>query len=309
MVLSAKILEVAREQKGRHRRPFRPHHPVAGRDGTCRFRARTGGLRCPAADRRATTSRVHTAVKDQSALQPRPERSMSPTLAARSASVSSLLSPEVRELLQEDGPRGVSQGCRRTCPQRSREAPSAAFASAGECPSDRLGRSPAEVPSFTRHAYFRGLGPRRTGPLFDLDAVLPDLELKGVFPKILDDERQGLPLASSSRMRRRCRKDRGRGMVRPEGRDRLLAGRRLWATTSASLPTRCANRACHLLHRCVSKMVKRDGRPNVALADFVAPAAERKRDYVAVFVVTAGIEEVAIANASSGRTTTIPRSW
>ncbi len=38
-----------------------------------------------------------------------------------------------------------------------------------------------------------------------------------------------------------------------------------------------------------------DGRPNLALADFVAPAESSQKDYVGGFVVTAGIEEEAIA--------------
>jgi len=42
-------------------------------------------------------------------------------------------------------------------------------------------------------------------------------------------------------------------------------------------------------------MTKRDGRPNVALADFVAPLDSGRSDYIGGFVVTAGIEEVAIA--------------
>src|SRR5258706_118246 len=43
------------------------------------------------------------------------------------------------------------------------------------------------------------------------------------------------------------------------------------------------------------QLAKRDGRANVALADFVAPTASGRQDYVGGFVVTAGIEEVAIA--------------
>ncbi|MCR2600266.1 hypothetical protein NSP09_24400, partial [Salmonella enterica] len=38
-----------------------------------------------------------------------------------------------------------------------------------------------------------------------------------------------------------------------------------------------------------------DGRPNVALSDFMAPKGSGKADYIGGFVVTAGIEEVAIA--------------
>ena len=43
------------------------------------------------------------------------------------------------------------------------------------------------------------------------------------------------------------------------------------------------------------QLSKRGDRPNVALSDFVAPVESGKQDYVGGFVVTAGIEEVAIA--------------
>src|SRR5690606_21120410 len=43
------------------------------------------------------------------------------------------------------------------------------------------------------------------------------------------------------------------------------------------------------------QLSKRDGRPNVALSDFVAPLDSGIGDYVGGFVVTAGFEEIAIA--------------
>ena len=43
------------------------------------------------------------------------------------------------------------------------------------------------------------------------------------------------------------------------------------------------------------QLVKRDGRPNLALADFVAPRETGLADYVGGFVVTAGAEEALIA--------------
>ena len=43
------------------------------------------------------------------------------------------------------------------------------------------------------------------------------------------------------------------------------------------------------------QIARRDGRPNLALADFVAPASSGVQDYVGGFVVTAGIENDAIA--------------
>jgi len=43
------------------------------------------------------------------------------------------------------------------------------------------------------------------------------------------------------------------------------------------------------------QLSKRDGRPRVALSDFVAPVESGKADYLGAFVVTAGFEERAIA--------------
>src|SRR5690606_212738 len=48
-------------------------------------------------------------------------------------------------------------------------------------------------------------------------------------------------------------------------------------------------------HTLRQQLVKRDGRPNMALADFVAPIASGKADYLGGFVVTAGIGEAEIA--------------
>ncbi len=47
------------------------------------------------------------------------------------------------------------------------------------------------------------------------------------------------------------------------------------------------------LHTLRQQLGKRDGKPNVALADFVGPASAQ--DYVGAFVVTAGVEDEAIA--------------
>jgi 5-methyltetrahydrofolate--homocysteine methyltransferase len=49
------------------------------------------------------------------------------------------------------------------------------------------------------------------------------------------------------------------------------------------------------LHTLRQQLQRRDGRPNLALADFVAPEGTRP-DYVGAFVVTAGVEEEKIAD-------------
>ena len=48
-------------------------------------------------------------------------------------------------------------------------------------------------------------------------------------------------------------------------------------------------------HGLRQQLLKRDGKPNMCLSDFVAPHESGKPDYVGGFVVTSGIEEVRIA--------------
>jgi 5-methyltetrahydrofolate--homocysteine methyltransferase len=48
-------------------------------------------------------------------------------------------------------------------------------------------------------------------------------------------------------------------------------------------------------HGLRQQLQRRDGRPNLCMSDFVAPADSGVADYVGAFVVTAGIEEVRIA--------------
>ena len=50
-----------------------------------------------------------------------------------------------------------------------------------------------------------------------------------------------------------------------------------------------------VLHTLRQQLVKRDGRPNVALSDYVAPKDSGKPDYVGGFVVTAGANEEKIS--------------
>ncbi len=49
-------------------------------------------------------------------------------------------------------------------------------------------------------------------------------------------------------------------------------------------------------HTLRQQLLRRDGKPNLALADFVAPAESGKGDYIGAFVVTAGAQEGKIAD-------------
>jgi 5-methyltetrahydrofolate--homocysteine methyltransferase len=120
-------------------------------------------------------------------------------------------------------------------------------------------------------------------------------ELKGVYPKILDDPKQGEAaralFADAQAMLQQIIGERWFGPGAVVG---------FWPANSAGDDIRLftgADRGQTLatLHTLRQQHSKREGRPNVALADFVAP--EGTPDYVGGFVVTAGPEEAAIAEA------------
>ena len=51
-----------------------------------------------------------------------------------------------------------------------------------------------------------------------------------------------------------------------------------------------------VLHTLRQQLPRREGRANIALADFVAPRASGLADYVGAFVVTAGIGEESVVD-------------
>jgi 5-methyltetrahydrofolate--homocysteine methyltransferase len=118
-------------------------------------------------------------------------------------------------------------------------------------------------------------------------------ELKGVYPRILDDEKQGEVarqlFADAQAML---------SLIIDEQwfKPRAVIG--FWPANRVGDDIRlfsAEDREQELatLFTLRQQVAKRDGRPNVALADFVAP--EGYRDYVGGFVVTTGAEEQAIA--------------
>ncbi len=66
------------------------------------------------------------------------------------------------------------------------------------------------------------------------------------------------------------------------------------------MPTRAARRRSRCSTRLRQQLARRDGRPNVALSDFVAPRASGIADYIGAFIVTAGIGEDDVANRFKG---------
>ena len=118
-------------------------------------------------------------------------------------------------------------------------------------------------------------------------------EMKGVYPRILQDEKQGEAaralLAEAQAMLARIVAERWftpRAVIGLWPANRAGDDIRLFADEDRRTPLAT-------LHTLRQQVPKRDGRPNVALADFVAP--EGIADHVGAFVVTAGPEAQAIA--------------
>ncbi|RVL92383.1 methionine synthase [Sinorhizobium meliloti] len=294
MVPSAKILEVAREQKVDIVGLSGLITPSLDEMAHVASELEREGFDVPLLIGGATTSRVHTAVKIN------PRYSLGQTVYVTDASravgvVSSLLSPEVRDSCKKTVRAEylkVADAHARNEAEKRRLPLSQARANAFRIDWDA---HQPKVPSFLGTRVFEGWDLAELARYIDWTPFFQTWELKGVFPKILDDERQGAAA-------RQLFED-AQAMVEKIVAEAWFAPKAVigfWPAASMGDDVRLfadevreAELATFFTLR--QQMVKRDGRPNVALADFVAPAASGKRDYVGGFVVTAGIEEVAIA--------------
>jgi 5-methyltetrahydrofolate--homocysteine methyltransferase len=242
----------------------------------------------------ATTSRVHTAVK----IHPKYKQGQAVyvTDASRAVGVvSSLLSPEARDRYVET----VRAEYRRVADAHARaEADKQRLpiekARANRMAIDWAAYEPPK-PSFTGTRVFRSYDVAELVPFIDWTPFFQTWELKGRFPAILDDAEQGAAARQlyedAQEMLARLVEERwfnpkaviGFWPANAVGDDiRLFTGE----SRSAALAT---------FHGLRQQLSKRDGRPNLCLSDFVAPLESGKPDYVGGFVVTAGIEEVRIA--------------
>ena len=242
----------------------------------------------------ATTSRVHTAVK----IHPNYRRGQ--TLYVNDASravgvVSSLLSPETRA-------RTVNE-------VRAEYARIAAAHARGEEGKQRLPLADARANALRLNwsGDYRPPAPRTFGTHRLADIPLAELiglidwtpffatwELNGKFPAILNDAQTGEAarslFADARDMLRRIADERwftaraivGLWPANSEGDDVLVFADETRATPIA------------VLHTLRQQLPRREGRANVALADFVAPRASGLADYIGAFAVTAGIGEEAV---------------
>ena len=242
----------------------------------------------------ATTSRVHTAVK----IHPNYSRGQAVyvTDASRAVGVvQSLLSPQTREsyvaTLRAEY-RKVADAHARAEADKQRLPLARARANAFR--TDWAHYAPPK-PTFLGTRVFRSYDVAELVPYIDWTPFFQTWEMKGRFPALLDDPKQGQAARQlyedAQAMLKRIVEERwfnpkaviGFWPANAVGDDiRLFTGESRRETLATFFTLR-------------QQLSKRDGKPNLALADFVAPV-DAQPDYIGGFVVTAGAEEGKIAD-------------
>ena len=249
------------------------------------------GLDLPLLIGGATTSRVHTAVK----IAPRYSGpAVHVTDASRAVGVvGALLSPERRGDYVE-GIRAeyadVAEKHERSERAKQRLPLSAARANAGAFDWTVLPSAPA----FTGARVVDDWDLAEIARYIDWTPFFQTWEMRGQYPKILDDEKQGEAARSLfDDAQEMLSKIVSESWFTP----RAVVG--FWPANASGDDIRLftdADRTQDLatLHTLRQQTGKRPGRPNLALSDFVAPEG-KGADHVGGFVVTAGPEEAEIA--------------
>ena len=238
----------------------------------------------------ATTSRVHTAVK----IHPNYAKGQAVyvTDASRAVGVvQALLSTEARgayidTVRAEYGK--VAEAHRRSEADKQRLPLAKARANAFK--TDWSGYTPPR-PLFTGTRVFRTYDVGELVPYIDWTPFFQTWEMRGRYPAILDDEKQGDAARQlfddAQAMLARVVEER---WFDPKG----IIG--FWPANSVGEDinlytgeSRVENLATFYTLR--QQLLRRDGRPNLALADFVAPVESGKPDYIGAFVVTSGARE------------------
>jgi 5-methyltetrahydrofolate--homocysteine methyltransferase len=242
----------------------------------------------------ATTSRVHTAVK----ISPNYQRSQAVyvTDASRAVGVvSSLMSAEerprtiakVREdyvRLAESHARGQAEKVRATLTQ----------ARANRLKLDWSGYLPPK-PTFLGTRAFKAYDLGELARYIDWTPFFQAWELRGAFPRILDDDKYG-------EAARHLFAD-AQAMLKQLIAEKWLAANAVvgfWPANSVGddielYADERRDKPIATLHTLRQQMARDGSRANLALADYVAPKESGVADYVGAFAVTAGIGEEDVA--------------
>ena len=242
----------------------------------------------------ATTSRVHTAVK----ISPNYHKSQAiyVTDASRAVGVvSSLMSPEGRPKaiakVREEYARMADSYARG---QAEKARTSIADARANRLKLDWAVYTPPK-PTFLATRAFKAYDLAELARYIDWTPFFHAWELKGTFPRILDDDKYGEAARNLY--------DDARAMLK-----QLIDEK--WLTANGAVGFWPANslgddielyaddrrtKRIAVLHTLRQQMARDGSRANLALADFVAPKETGFADYVGSFAVTAGIGEEEVA--------------
>jgi 5-methyltetrahydrofolate--homocysteine methyltransferase len=247
----------------------------------------------------ATTSRVHTAVK----IHPNYRRGQ--TVYVNDASravgvVSSLLGRETRH-------RVVTE-------IRAEYARIAAAHARGEATKQRLSLADARVNALKLNwsGNYVPPAPHLIGTHRLPDIPISELvgyidwtpffatwELNGKFPAIFDDAKVGEAARSLYADAQEML-----GRIAAEGWFRAAAVIGIWPANGEGddillFDNEARSEPIATLHTLRQQLARREGRSNVALADFVAPRASALADYIGAFAVTAGLGEDAVVERSA----------
>jgi 5-methyltetrahydrofolate--homocysteine methyltransferase len=292
MVPAAKIVEAARAEKA----------DIIGLSGLitpsldemCHMAAELEreGFDIPLLIGGATTSKVHTAVK----IEPNYKRGATvyvPDASRAVGVVSSLLSKENRGAFMETT-RGeyakiASSYARGKTPERRL---SLADARANRLKLDWKSYAPP-IPRFLGLRSFDRVDLKALVPYIDWTPFFRTWELVGTYPMILDDDKFGETARSlfADAQKMLTRIIEGRWLTA-----RAVVG--FWPANSVGVDDidlyADADRARTIgtFHTLRQQMRRDDGRPNLALADFIAPKETGVADYIGGFAVTAGHGEI-----------------
>ncbi|KKB82921.1 methionine synthase [Devosia limi DSM 17137] len=242
----------------------------------------------------ATTSRVHTAVK----IHPRYERGQAVYVndASRAVGVvSNLLSPDTKvtfiENVRAEYAKAAAAHLRA---EEEKQRLPLVKARANAFKPDWDGYTPP-VPKFLGTKVFDDYDLETLAKYIDWTPFFQTWELKGRYPAILSDEKQG---EAARQLFADAQKMLAQIISEKWFHPRAVLG--FWPANAVGDDIRLykdegREEELATLFTLRQQLSKRGDNPNVALADFVSPRDGGKPDYVGAFVVTAGIEEVAIA--------------
>ena len=244
----------------------------------------------------ATTSRVHTAVK----ISPNYHRSQAiyVTDASRAVGVvSGLMSPEERPKaiarVREEY-RNMAESYARGQAEKVRTSIADARKNKLKLKLDWASYTPPE-PTFLGTREFRAYDLAELARYIDWTPFFHAWELKGTYPRILEDDKYGEAARNlfedAQAMLAQLIKEKwltANGVVGFWPANSVGDDIELYADDSRGVPIAT-------LHTLRQQMARDSGRPNLALADFVAPKDSGVADYLGGFAVTAGIGEEDVA--------------